>query len=242
MQLETTGEAAVLYRHRGASVAPESYAASLWNGVLSQMVVCSLRTGGPIGLVACFEPDFRHGYARLAGILDPKMMGLGWPIEGFGTFVTHIFHSFPFRKLYIDIAGFNLPRMRSWLDSHGSLEGTLLQHEFHNGSYYDQYTYALYRDRWSLRLSQRLGSGRSTEFESFRDVLGKSIGLDLSDTHEQTTLTDAGFDSLMLVELLLFLEQTADFTLDEDLVFGLATMGDVFALASSYTASGQGYD
>ena len=149
--LELGRPEAVFFRHRGRSIAPEQFPSTLWSGVLVQSVVCERASGRPIGLQTCFDADFRNGHARLATILDPEYLGLGWPLESSEIFIDYIFATFPFRKLYGDILEFNSDALHSSLPDLARVEGRLHEHEYYGGRYWDLVTIAIYRREWEER-------------------------------------------------------------------------------------------
>lgn len=148
-RLELGGDRAALYRHRGVTVSPEQYPATLWAGVLSQFVVESLRAPRFLGLVASYGADLRNGHARLAGILEPDARGLGWPVEGWALFISYLFVTFPLRKLYADVLDANLADVAPLLDRVGTREGRFVEHEFHGGRHMDLHTFAIFREEWT---------------------------------------------------------------------------------------------
>ena len=62
--------------------------------------------------------------------------------------VDHVFRNWAFRKLYADVAVYNVSEFANALRKYTRTEGVLVDHLFHDGSYWDQVTYALYREDW----------------------------------------------------------------------------------------------
>ena len=68
--------------------------------------------------------------------------------------VSHLFSTWPFRKLYFEIPAFNLPAFRAGLDAYLHVEARFRDHTFTNGRYWDSYVAALSREDWE-RVSSR---------------------------------------------------------------------------------------
>jgi RimJ/RimL family protein N-acetyltransferase len=147
-EIEFASEGSEFYRHRGAAVAPDVYAATLWAGVLSQWKVCALEKGGTIGLVAAYGADLRNGHAHIAGIIADPWRRRGWVLEAWVLFISYLFATFPLVKLYADVLEPNLATSGRMVERVGRLEGILRGHELHGDQRIDQYLFAIYRDDW----------------------------------------------------------------------------------------------
>lgn len=153
--LEQDYDDSVLYRHRGASVAPEALPEALWRSVLVNFAVRELDRPAPIGLMTCYGADFRSGIASIGMNIAPEFRGGGHAGEAGALFIRFLFVSFPFRKLYAQVAGWaegasGVARIAAMRE-----EGRLAQHEYHDGKYYDVLTYALYREDWEKSEARR---------------------------------------------------------------------------------------
>ena len=75
------------------------------------------------------------------------------------------------------------------------------------------------------------------EFEKVRDIIVETLGCDA----EQVTLTasladDLGADSLASMELVMALEEATGVTIDDAVVAGLKTVGDIMDYLASHKA------
>src|SRR5262249_2336254 len=62
VELQSAPETLIRWRYRGATLSPEQIIQSLWQGVLAQFLVVRADTAQPVGLVVCYNPEFRHSY------------------------------------------------------------------------------------------------------------------------------------------------------------------------------------
>jgi hypothetical protein len=67
---------------------------------------------------------------------------------GFLQLIDHVFKHWSFRKLYCDIPGYNADQFSGVLRRHLVIEGTLRNHLFYDGEFWDRLTCAIYRDSW----------------------------------------------------------------------------------------------
>jgi RimJ/RimL family protein N-acetyltransferase len=67
---------------------------------------------------------------------------------GCGLFIEHAFSCWPFHKLYLDVAGYNLGRFRSGEGTLFEVEGRLRGHHFQGGRRWDHHILAIFRESW----------------------------------------------------------------------------------------------
>ena len=154
VDLQTAPENLIRWRYRGITLSPEQIIQSLWQGVLAQFLIVRADTGEPVGLVVCYNPEFRHGYAYLAMIIAPKYEMSGWTLEANAIFLTYLFETFGFRKIYLEVIEFNYQRLASGAGSLFHVEACLKDHEYHLGHRWHVYTLAIYRDEWHDTLAR----------------------------------------------------------------------------------------
>lgn len=159
MDLELTGANAVAYRHRGTSVAPDQFAAMLWQGVLTQFLIIANDTGARIGIVVAYAADLRNGHAHLAVVVRDDHQRSAWPLEAVEMFLRYLFKVFPLRKLYCEASGLTAHHFDSGFDGLVHLEGCFRAHDFYDGAWWDKRIYAIYRDEWLDRTSRRREGG-----------------------------------------------------------------------------------
>ena len=74
----------------------------LWAGILVQFMVCDAATGEPVGFVVAHSADLKSGFAHVAVLMSPAAMGRGWGVEAGALFITYLFATWSFRKLYAE--------------------------------------------------------------------------------------------------------------------------------------------
>ena len=158
------------YRNRGATPSPAEFAVRLWQGVLAQFLACRSDNAEPIAVVTAYGADFRNGHAYLAHMMFPKFAGKGWPQEGIELFISYLFKTFSFRKLY----GETNSALSTAFGSVGRgvfrEEARLVGHEVIDGQYVDKIIYAVYANDWESR-RQKSGE-RSKLAERVRQAAG----------------------------------------------------------------------
>jgi hypothetical protein len=152
-QAETASAITLRWRLAGQAVSPETYAESLYSGVLATFVYEPAGGGPGFGIVSAYGADPRHGHAYIA---TARLEPFGGPIpDGFAMvdsmtlFIDFLFQGWSFRKLYIECADFNRPQFGSFLDR-CEHEGSLVQHLYLDGRYWDLHTYSIWRDAWPV--------------------------------------------------------------------------------------------
>jgi hypothetical protein len=99
----------------------------------------------PIGLVYDYERTLEDGHTKVTAILLEQATGRGAGVIATALFVDWLFRSLPFRKLYLDVYGFN-GHVLALLKKLGvRQEMHRLQHRYWNGQYWDSYGFAIYR-------------------------------------------------------------------------------------------------
>jgi RimJ/RimL family protein N-acetyltransferase len=157
------------WRHQGETLSPQSFAQALWQQVIAQFVIEHRKSRNPLGLVAAYQADFRNGYAYLAVLLDPIVIGTGWILEAPALFITYLFQVFNFRKIYLEVPEYNLDAISSGVGRVFAEEGCLKGHRYLDGRYWNLFLLAIYRDEWQernryvRRFSESLNVQRSGE-------------------------------------------------------------------------------
>ncbi|MFI9406998.1 GNAT family N-acetyltransferase [Nocardia sp. NPDC052316] len=135
------------WRYRGVPPAPERFVEELWAQVVTQYVVRRVDDNRPAGHVVAYSAD-RHGsHAYVGAVFEPAYAGTGLAAEVITLFVRYLFHTFPFRKLYLEVPGFNWPQLSSGEGRYFQVEGRLRDHVYYAGRYWDHYLCAIYADR-----------------------------------------------------------------------------------------------
>lgn len=135
------------FRLRGITPSPEHFHRLLWDGVLSQFLVCR-HDGVAAGLVSCFEPDHRNRFAHLAALTNPEVPGATTVPRALAEFITYLFRSFELRKLYAHMLEGAYAQVASGAGRLFRCEGRLVDHEYVEGRYEDLVLLAVHRDDW----------------------------------------------------------------------------------------------
>lgn len=136
------------WRGLGPSSSVAQVEQCLSQGVLAQMAVLSQANGELLGLAQVGLADFRHGTAQFSCFLRSSAISRLWPLEGFVLFLNSVFQSQPIRKLYCEVPEANIAVFGSGLARLFSLEGSLSEHEWHNGCYRSVSFYGLTREKF----------------------------------------------------------------------------------------------
>jgi RimJ/RimL family protein N-acetyltransferase len=139
------------FRFRGQTPSPEQFSTALWEGVAAQFLVES-PIGDPIGLTVIYGLDARNSHASFAVASDPQVQGTGVLIEAATLTIDYAFLTWHLRKLYLEVAAYNLSQFASGSGRFFEQQGLLRDHEFANGSWHDLYLFAIDRNRWMSRI------------------------------------------------------------------------------------------
>jgi len=149
-EAETASPHSLRWRLAGEMIAPDRYPSSLFDGVLATFVFEGSKAGCR-GLVSAYSADTRNGFAYVAvSRLESGSSALANALvaaDGFRLFVDYLFQGWPFRKLYLECAQFNIGQFGKMLGSLRS-EGCLVDHVFLDGRYWDLMIYSILRDEW----------------------------------------------------------------------------------------------
>jgi RimJ/RimL family protein N-acetyltransferase len=135
------------WRYRGAPPSVDRFIAELWSQVLVHYVVRRADTDEPAGYVVAYGADLGRGHAYLGAVFGPEHTGTGMVAEATAMFVRYLFHTFPLRKVYLEVPGFNWPQIASAAGILFEVEGVLREHDYYGGRHWDKYICAIYRDR-----------------------------------------------------------------------------------------------
>jgi hypothetical protein len=150
---ELGGDMIARWRFGGSTPAPDEYPSLLWRGVYSQYFVFDQVSGldaDPIGLVTAYNMDAMNGTVYLAAVrFTEGTLASALFMEGCAVFFDSIFRSSPTRKIYAESAAYNVSEFRSAIrDDLFHVEGTLLEHRFYDGKYWNVSILSLTRERW----------------------------------------------------------------------------------------------
>jgi RimJ/RimL family protein N-acetyltransferase len=143
-QLAAQSETSFRWRYRGAPPAFDRFVNDLWQQVMVQFVVRGTAKNAPAGHVVVYgaDPSLHHAYLGAAFL--PAHVGSGLAAQIVALAVRYLFHTFPLRKVYLEVPGFNYDQIRSGEGRLFTVEGRLRDHAFYAGQYWDQYLCAIY--------------------------------------------------------------------------------------------------
>jgi RimJ/RimL family protein N-acetyltransferase/acyl carrier protein len=185
-----------------------------------------------LGFAQLVLVDLRHGTAQLVGALHPSWQGLGWPLDGFRTFIVECFTAFPIRKLYCEVNGRNCEVFGKGLGRFFTREAVLREHEWHRGLLTDVVFFSLRREdlydpSWGSVFAEAQPGTRLNR-DSFELLLREALGQDPSTIDENVDLIEAGhLDSLGLLEIGIAMSDLADRDLPHDALGDLRTIASI---------------
>lgn len=153
----TSEENLVRWRLRGRTTSPQGFQQFLWSNTDVQMLICRQDSSDPIGHVCSYQTDEISGTSKVAVVLEPQFQRQAWPLEGLYLFLEYLFSTFPFRKLYFEVPGYNIGEFEKFLERHAAEEGRLQDAVFGGGRYWDLVTLTLTRNEWDRFVSSSWG-------------------------------------------------------------------------------------
>ena len=134
------------WRYRGSVPSFERFSSEFWAGVLVQLVARRIQDDQPVGHVVAYGGDMSMGHTFLGAVFQPEYTGTGLAAQAVAVFVRYLFKTFPLRKIYIEVPGFNFAQMASGEGILFHVEGALKEHDYYDGRYWDKYYCAIYRE------------------------------------------------------------------------------------------------
>jgi RimJ/RimL family protein N-acetyltransferase/aryl carrier-like protein len=134
------------WRYRGSVPAFERFTADFWTGVVVQLVARRIEDDRPVGHVVAYGGDLSVGHTYLGAVFQPDCIGSGLAAQAVAVFVRYLFKTFPLRKIYMEVPGFNWDQMASGEGTLFQVEGVLREHDYYDGRYWDKYYCAIYPD------------------------------------------------------------------------------------------------
>ena len=135
------------WRYRGRTVPVDEFVAGLSDGVRAQYVVELVATGDAVGLVSAYDHHQSGLHCKVAFLrFGPRIPGsAGAVFEGMMLFLTHLFSTFPYRKVYAEVPSYN---MGMFEPGFAQEEGVLVDYLFHRGAPVDLHIVSFRRDQW----------------------------------------------------------------------------------------------
>lgn len=148
-RLATAGGNLGRWRLQNRTISPNNFHQFIWGGCDAQFVVEDKEHATPIGHVCSYQTDEFNGTTKVAAMFRPELHGRGWPLEGMFLFLRFLFEAHPLRVVYLEMPGFNVPSLSTFLARHVREEGRLVENLFSRGRYWDLHIFALHRDSWN---------------------------------------------------------------------------------------------
>jgi hypothetical protein len=104
-----------------------------------------------LGILACYDLDLRNGFAYFGGAKFDRGSRSPDFIEGSVLFIEYVFACWPLRKLYLQVAEYNLDQIGSGVGRLLNEEGRLREHRFFAGRYWDEVMLSIDRAAWERR-------------------------------------------------------------------------------------------
>jgi RimJ/RimL family protein N-acetyltransferase len=135
------------WRYRGRTLPIDEFVATLADGVRVQYVVELRATGSAVGLVSAYDHNQAGLHCKVAflRIGDRQAGDAGATFEGMLLFITHLFASFPYRKVFAEVPSYN---MGLFEPGFAQEEGILRDYLFHQGRPADLHIVSFRRDQW----------------------------------------------------------------------------------------------
>jgi RimJ/RimL family protein N-acetyltransferase len=104
--------------------------------------------GAPTGLVFDYDRAVEDGTTKVTALVTEERTGRGGGVVATALLVDWLFKSLPFRKVYLDVFGYN-PSVLSMLRKLGiGEEGVLKGDRYWDGAYWDLHVFAIHRAAW----------------------------------------------------------------------------------------------
>lgn len=142
--LATRPETCFRWRYRGAPPPLDRFSSDLWQQVLIQFTVRTIEDNQFAGLVVAYNAGAAMRHVYVGAVFAPQHVGTGAAAQVTALFAQYLFHTFPLRKIYLEVPGFNWPQLQSgegWLFD---VEGILREHDVYAGQSWDQRICAIY--------------------------------------------------------------------------------------------------
>lgn len=104
-------------------------------------------------MVSFYSANERHGTCYISAIFQDDARRTGIAIEAMVLSLSHLFKTFPYRKVYLESLASNSRNFESGAGRFFDLEGTLKGHEYHDGEYQDVFIFAISRENWKSNLA-----------------------------------------------------------------------------------------
>ncbi len=136
------------WRYRGRTVPADEFVGGLSDGVRAQYVVELIDSGAAVGLVSAYDHNQAGLHCKVAFLrFGDRVPGdAGATFEGMLLFLSHLFATFPYRKVFAEVPAYN---MGLFEPGFAQEEGVLREYLFHEGRPVDLHIVSFRRDQWA---------------------------------------------------------------------------------------------
>lgn len=106
----------------------------------------------PIGFVYAYDHRPADGHCRLCVFVDREHRSAGYGAYAALRFLALLFRSYPLRKVYSAVYGYNEDSLRNCLGAGFSEEARMREYRYHDGAYWDLVLLSLTRERFDGEL------------------------------------------------------------------------------------------
>lgn len=135
------------WRYRGRTLPVDEFVAGLADGVRAQYVVELVATETAVGLVSAYDHNQAGQHCKVAFLrIGERTSGdAGATFEGLLVFLSHLFATFPYRKVFAEVPAYN---MGLFEPGFAQEEGVLRDYLFHDGQLVDLHLVSICRNQW----------------------------------------------------------------------------------------------
>ena len=134
------------WRYRGLPPSYERFVGDMWQAVMVQFTVRRASDNQHMGHVVAYSANPSLRYCYVGALFLPQYTGTGIPAHAVSMFARYLFHTCPFKKLYLEVPGYNWDQVSSGEGRLFAVEGVLREHNWYAGRDWDEYLCAIYRD------------------------------------------------------------------------------------------------
>ncbi len=142
-------DTALRWRTRGLIPTREEFMQALRTDCFTQFAVVGRASTTVLGHAIAYDADFRHARCAIGLALCDEAVGRGLGIEAGILFVSYLFQTWPFNKLFLEIPAFNLAQIRHLADAHLVREAIVERHHYFDHQYHDLHVYSIKREAWA---------------------------------------------------------------------------------------------
>jgi len=133
------------WRYRGAAPSFQRFVDDMWQQVLVQYVARRTGDNTPAGHLVAYGADAAVHHVYVGAAFLPSYTRTGLAAQAVTLLVRFLFHTFPLKKVYLEVPGFNYAQISSGEGRLFQVEGRLRDHCYYAGRYWDQYLCAIYQ-------------------------------------------------------------------------------------------------